>query len=84
MASFVRTFDCKNQEHVLWLKKLGETTAQSLSGGKTDLIKVIADNPLPDKPSMDNVMEFAYIHFQLCMKYTNAVLSGDAFIPDTK
>jgi len=33
---------------------------------------------------MGNPMDWAYIHFQLAMKYTNAVLNGDAFIPSGK
>ena len=84
MAHFVRSFDCKNEEHVMWLKKLGEDTSKSISGEKVNLTKTINNNPLPGKPSMENVMDFAYVHFQLCMKYTNAVLSGKAFIPKTE
>lgn len=84
MAHFVRSFDCKNEDHVMWLKKLGEDTAKSMSGDKVNLTDTINGNPLPGKPSMDNVMDFAYVHFQLCMKYTNAVLSGSAFVPKSK
>jgi hypothetical protein len=84
MAHFVRSFDCKNEEHIMWLKKLGEDTSKSISGEKVNLTKTINNNPLPGKPSMENVMDFAYVHFQLCMKYTNAVLSGNAFIPKTE
>lgn len=84
MAHFVRSFDCKNEEHVMWLKKLGEDTSKSISGDKVNLTKTINNNPLPGKPSMENVMDFAYVHFQLCMKYTNGVLSGNAFIPKTE
>ena len=68
----------------MWLKKLGEDTSKSISGDKVNLTKTINNNPLPGKPSMENVMDFAYVHFQLCMKYTNAVLSGNAFIPKTE
>jgi hypothetical protein len=81
MAHFVRSFDCKNEEHVMWLKKLGDEMTMSIGGDRVNLSKTINENPLPGKPSMDNVMDFAYIHFQLCMKYTTAVLNGHAFIP---
>jgi len=41
----------------------------------------VNDNPLPGNPKMKNVADWAYIHFQLAMKYANAVLSCDAFVP---
>lgn len=81
MAHFVRNFDCKNEEHVIWLKNLGEEMAKSIGGDRVNLSDTINSNPLPGKPSIDNVMDFAYVHFQLCMKYTTAVLNGQAFIP---
>ena len=81
MAHFVRSFDCKDEQHVLWLKKVGNVTAKSMNGDKVDIIGVVNDNPLPGKPSMDNPMDWAYVHFLLCMKYTNAVLNGQAFVP---
>ena len=33
---------------------------------------------------MTSPADWAYIHFQLAMKYANSVLSGDAFIPVKK
>lgn len=84
MAHFVRNFDCKNEEHVLWLKRVGNTTGKSMNGAKIDLISIVHDNPLPGKPTVENPMDWAYVHFQLCMKYTNAVLNNDAFIPGSK
>ena len=84
MADFVKQFDCKNVKHVIWLKELGSSMARSIGGGKSDISKLIKENPLSGKPSMDNVMDFAYVHFQLCMKYTNAVLNGEAYVPNQK
>ena len=84
MADFVKQFDCKNIKHVIWLKELGSSMARSIGGGKSDISKMIKEHPLPGKPSMDNVMDFAYVHFQLCMKYTNAVLNGEAYVPNQK
>jgi hypothetical protein len=81
MAHFVRSFDCNDETHAMWLKDVGEALAKTISGEKLDIIKIVNDNPLPGSPSMDNPMEWAYIHFQLCMKYANAVLHRDAFIP---
>lgn len=84
MAHFVTRFDCKNEEHVMWLKKVGNMTGKSMNGDKVDLISVVHNNPLPGKPTMESPMDWAYVHFQLCMKYANAVLNGDAFIPSAK
>ena len=81
MAHFVRSFDCKNEDHAMWLKKVGTITAKSMTGEKVYIISVVNDNPLPGKPSIENPMDWAYVHFQLCMKYANAVLNGDAFVP---
>ena len=84
MAHFVRSFDSKNEEHVMWLKKVVDTTVKSMSGDRIDLISIVHDNPLPGKPTIANPVDWAYIHFQLCMKYANAVLNNDAFIPNPK
>lgn len=81
MAHFVRSFDCNNEDHVLWLKEVGQGMVKTIGGEKMDIIQVVKNNPLPGKPSIDNPMDWAYVHFQLCMKYANAVLNHDAFIP---
>lgn len=81
MAHFVRSFDCKKESHVMWLKDVGEGMAKAIGGDKLDILKFVNDNPLPGAPSIDNPVDWAYVHFQLCMKYTNAVLHCDAFVP---
>ena len=82
MAHFIRSFDCKDEKHVLWLKEVGNITAKSMTGEKVNILLVVNNNPLPGKPSIDNPMDWAYVHFQLCMKYANAVLNSDAFVPN--
>ncbi len=84
MAHFVRSFDCKDESHVMWLKDVGEGMAKTISGEKLDVLKFVNENPLPGKPSIDNPVDWAYVHFQLCMKYSNAVLHCDAFVPTAK
>lgn len=85
MVNFVKGFDCKNESHVMWLKKVGGAMARVTDGGdKVDIIGIVNDNPIEGNPKMDNPMDWAYIHFQLAMKYTNAVLNGDAFVPPPK
>jgi len=80
MAHFVRSFDCKTKNMLCGEEDRG-AMAKSISGDKIDIINIVNNNPLPGKPTADDPMNWAYIHFQLCMKYANAVLNCDAFIP---
>jgi hypothetical protein len=66
------------------LKEVGAGMAKVTTGERYDISKIVNNNPLSGKPKMGNPMDWAYIHFQLAMKYTNAVLNGDAFIPSNK
>ena len=84
MAEFVQNFDCNNEEHVLWLKEVGQCMAKVSSGEQFDVVKLANKNPLPGKLTLKNPMDMAEIHFMLAMKYANAVLSGDAFVPTRK
>ena len=84
MAQFVKNFDCKNESHAMWLKDVAGMMAKSIGGDRIDIIQVVNNNPLPNKPKVDNPMDWAYVHFQLCMKYANAVLNGEAFVPPKK
>ena len=80
--TFVKEFDPKNEEHVLWLQRIDESMAkasdQEKYGGE-DFMKVVNENPFGIK--MTNPMQWAESHFQLCMKYSQAVLRGVAYIP---
>ena len=84
MVNILKGFDCKNETHVMWLKKIGSAMAKTTTGEKVDVIGIVNDNPIEGNPTMNNPMDWAYIHFQLAMKYTNAVLNEDAFIPGSK
>jgi hypothetical protein len=81
---FVKNFDCKNEKHVMWLKEVGAGMAKVSTGEKYDISRTVNNNPLAGNPKMSNPMDWAYIHFQLAMKYANAVLNSDAFIPSNK
>ena len=81
MAHFVRSFDCNVESQVMWLKDVGEAMAKAIGGEKLNILTIVNKNPLPGSPAMENPIDWAYTHFQLCMKYTNAVLQCDAFVP---
>jgi hypothetical protein len=84
MSDFVKGFDCKNETHIMWLKEVGRVMAQTTDGKRVDIIGTVNGNPIQGSPQMKNVMDWAYVHFQLTMKYANAVLNGQAFVPTGK
>tara|TARA_B100000427_G_C15497062_1_gene590301 strand:+ start:553 stop:816 length:264 start_codon:yes stop_codon:yes gene_type:complete len=80
--SFVKAFDPKNKEHVMWLKEIDISMSKASNPekyGVVDFMSNVNNNPFGIK--MKNPMEWAQSHFQLCMKYSQAVLRGVAFIP---
>ena len=82
IMSFVKKFEPKNEEHVLWLKKVDESMSRASNQekyGSEDFMKVVNGNPFGIK--MTNPMQWAESHFQLCMKYSQAVFRGVAYIP---
>jgi len=81
---FVKNFNSNSEADVMWLKRVGEITVKSMEGSRVDISKVINDNPIKGNPKMSNPIDWAYVHFQLCMKYANAVLNEDAFVPGSK
>jgi len=80
MTDLVKNFDCKHKSHVEWLKRFTTSMAKATSGDKTDtdIVGVMNENPLGVKVEIPSI---AYIHFQVAMKYTTAVLNGEAYIP---
>lgn len=77
--SFTGLFDPADENHVLWLQEVDDAMNQTTKGKKLDVKKVINTNPM--KTEEKNMMEWPYTHFQLCMKYSQAVLRGTAFVP---
>jgi len=80
-VNVVKKFDPKDKDHVLWLRSINRGMAMVTDGKRCDVVKLMNDNPMQEKV---DPQEFAYQHFTLCMKYTNAVFDGTAFIPEQK
>ena len=79
--SFVKEFDPKKEDHVIWLQKVDTVmlhVTDQMNASK-DMMKIVNENPFGIK--MNNPMDWAQSHFQLCMKYSQAVLRGLAHIP---
>ena len=81
MAHFVKNFDCNDEKTVMWLRDVGLAMTKVTNNEKVDIISIVNTNPIKGKLTMTNVADWAFIHFQLTMKYANAVLNCDAFIP---
>lgn len=79
MSDFVKEFNPREESHVMWLKAIGEAMAKATNGKRVNLDAVVNDNPMGC--TMTTMLDFAYVHFQLAMKYTAAVLNRDAFVP---
>jgi len=79
--SFVKEFDPKKEDHVLWLQKVDTVMLHITdhANESKDMMKIVNENPFGIK--MKNPMDWAQSHFQLCMKYSQAVLRGIAYIP---
>ena len=58
MVNFVKGFECQNESHVMWLKKVGGAMARATGGGdKVDIIGIVNDNPIEGNPKMDNPID---------------------------
>jgi hypothetical protein len=75
-------FDPKNESHVMWLKAVDDAMHDSVNMEKVNLQEVVNSNPM--KVKVSDMMEWAFIHFQLALKYTQAVLKCEAFVPSKK
>jgi hypothetical protein len=77
--SFVNLFDPTNEKHVMWLKDVDTIMNKTTTGKKIDFQVVVNNNPMG--VTEKNMIDWAFTHFQLCMKYTQGVLRGKAFVP---
>lgn len=77
--NIVQEFNPREESHVMWLKGVNEAMAKATGGEKVDVVAVWDENPMG--VPLTQIQELAYQHFQVAMKYANAVLSSDAFIP---
>ena len=90
MTTITKAFDPTNQKHVLWLKDLMKLTdvtkipnplEQERALKRANPEKLLQANPMGVKMTKEDFMQFPMTHFGLAMLYTNAVLSGEAWIP---
>jgi len=78
-TAFVQKFNPREESHVMWLKALGAAMGKATSGGRVRIDSIVNDNPFGC--TMSNILDMAEMHFAVSMKYANAVLNCDAFVP---
>ena len=84
LSTFIKAFDPAKKDHVVWLKKMTDM-AETLGDPKRhqSLVVEINSNPLGVKLDHRDALMWVEIHFGIAMKYTKAVLKGEAVIPAT-
>ena len=81
-SQFAEKFNPVDKTHVMWLKKMGEMMETLDPEKRMDLTRLVNLNPM--NVTMNNPLDWVFIHFSLAMKYTKAVLSGEAWVPTKK
>ena len=79
-SKFAESFNPKTVSHVVWLGQFFEF-AETLSTKRNNIDTFINTNPMGVVVKQDEMLEWVQIHFVLAMKYTQAVLKGEAFVP---
>lgn len=79
---FSDAFDASNKEHVEWLSKFFDY-AKNIGSEKTPIDDFINTNPMGVKLQKNELLEWVHIHFCLAMKYSDRVMKGQAWIPNT-
>lgn len=82
VSTFIRAFDSMQKSHVQWLKKMTDI-AETLGDMQKHqaLVVEINTNPMGVKLDHKDALMWVEIHFGIAMKYTKAVLKGEAIIP---
>ena len=94
--SLAKTFQPNQKDHVQWLQKMFEATkklneqmtsnsqAEMRKKGGIDLVKILKQNPM-NVPIKDvDSLNFPMIHMSIGMRYSEAVLKGQAWIPELR
>lgn len=81
-AKFLKAFDPKNKDHVMWLSKMTDV-AEGMNDveNAVDYISHVNQNPMKLILETREALDWPHIHFVLSASYAKAVLRGNAFIP---
>ena len=91
--SLAKSFQPNHKDHVLWLQDLFNATrkmneqmtsksqVEMRKAGGMDLTTVLKSNPMNVKIKDVDSLNFPMIHMSIGMRYSEAVLKGQAWIP---
>jgi hypothetical protein len=77
---FASRFQPQQESHVLWMKRVVHTLGEMMSK-KVNIVDVINSNPMGVEITESDIMDIVFIQFSLAMKYTKAILDGEAWVP---
>lgn len=80
---FAGLFQPQQESHVLWMKH-SMTSLNEMMNKKVNLLHIMNSNPMQVKMSEKDMLDIVFIHFSLAMKYTKAILEGEAWVPPQK
>lgn len=81
-SRFIEAFDPKCSSHVVWLGKFYDF-AETLGSKRGNIDDFINSNPMGIKVKQEEMLEWVQIHFMLAMKYAQAVLRKNAYVPSS-
>ena len=80
---FAGQFQPQQESHVLWMKRV-MTSLNEMMSKKVNILNIMNVNPMQVKMSENDIMDIVFIQFSLAMKYTKAILDGEAWVPPQK
>tara|TARA_R110002153_G_scaffold193634_5_gene347041 strand:- start:1 stop:270 length:270 start_codon:yes stop_codon:yes gene_type:complete len=80
---FASQFQPQQESHVLWMKRVMASLNEMMSK-KVNILNIMNTNPMEVKMSENDIMDIVFIQFSLAMKYTKAILDGEAWVPPQK
>ena len=88
-----KSFQANQKDHVLWFKSLFQLTkllTEPMTSNtqtmlkETDLNKILQQNPMGIKVKKNDNLNFPMIHMAVALRYAEAVLEGQAWIPESQ
>ena len=80
---FTSKFQPQQESHVLWMK-LVMTSLNEMMSTKVNILNIMNSNPMGVNLTEKDIMDIVFIQFSLAMKYTKAILDGEAWVPPQK
>lgn len=65
---------------MLWMKRV-MTSLNEMMTKKVNIMHIMNSNPMQVKMTENDIMDIVFIQFSLAMKYTKAILDGEAWVP---